>query len=219
MSRERVCRSFLLLAVLVGGPLLGAKLFDLVVLAGAQGANPPASLAMMPYGKAWPVDTGVFFIPLSTLMLVAGFSALVTGWRTPWRYSRKRPIVGYSRALSHFPKRHSAFLARSSTQYVRSFARATSQMPALNRAEFASNHSVSPYLRDRTLRQLPFHVMTTFRSTELRTSIFENLITPLRFCAPTPPAERNARADHSAAQMVRRDGEHKAYPCRTSTFA
>lgn len=86
MSRERVCRSFLGLAVLVGGPLLGAKLFDLVVLAGAWGANPPASLAMMPYGKAWPVDTGVFFIPFSALMLVAGFAALVAGWRTPWRY-------------------------------------------------------------------------------------------------------------------------------------
>jgi hypothetical protein len=86
MSRERVCRSFLWLAVLVGGPLLGAKLFDLVVLAGAWGASPPASLAMMPYGKAWPVDTGVFFIPFSALMLVAGFAALVAGWRTPWRY-------------------------------------------------------------------------------------------------------------------------------------
>jgi len=86
MSRERVCRSFLWLAVLVSGPLLGAKLFDLVVLAGAWGANPPASLAMMPYGKAWPVDTGVFLIPFSALMLVAGFAALVAGWRTPWRY-------------------------------------------------------------------------------------------------------------------------------------
>ena len=86
MSRKRVCRSFLWLAVLVGGPLLGAKLFDRVVLAGAWGANPPASLAMMPYGKAWPVDTGVFFIPFSALVLVAGFAALVAGWRTPWRY-------------------------------------------------------------------------------------------------------------------------------------
>jgi len=51
MSRERVCRSFLWLAVLVGGPLLGEKLFDLV-LAGAWGAYPPTSLAMMPYGKS-----------------------------------------------------------------------------------------------------------------------------------------------------------------------
>jgi hypothetical protein len=85
-SREGVTRIFLWLAVLVGGPLLGAKLFDLLVLAGAWSAHPPASLAMMPYGKAWPVDTGVFFIPFSAAMLIAGFGALVAGWRTPWRY-------------------------------------------------------------------------------------------------------------------------------------
>lgn len=85
-SRRSVTRIFLWLAVLVGGPLLGAKLFDLLVLAGAWSAHPPASLAMMPYGRAWPVDTGVFFIPFSAAMLVAGFGALVAGWRTPWRY-------------------------------------------------------------------------------------------------------------------------------------
>lgn len=86
MNRERVTRSFLWLAALVGGPLVGAKLFDLLVLAGAWSANPPASLAMMPYGKAWPVDTGVFFIPFSAAMLIAGFGALTAGWKTPWRY-------------------------------------------------------------------------------------------------------------------------------------
>lgn len=32
MSRQSVTRAFLWLAVLVGGPLLGAKLFDLLVL-------------------------------------------------------------------------------------------------------------------------------------------------------------------------------------------
>lgn len=85
-DRERITRAFLSFAVLVGGPLLGAKLFDLLVLAGAWGAHPPASLAMMPYGKAWPVDTGLFFIPFSTGMLIAGFGALIAGWRTPWRY-------------------------------------------------------------------------------------------------------------------------------------
>jgi len=85
-SRQMITRAFLWLAVLVGGPLLGAKLFDLLVLAGAWGANPPASLAMMPYGRAWPVDTGVFFIPFSAAMLIAGFGALAAGWRTPWHY-------------------------------------------------------------------------------------------------------------------------------------
>ncbi|NJR78163.1 DUF1772 domain-containing protein [Sphingomonas corticis] len=87
MTRRRgITRAFLWLAVLAGGPLLGAKLFDLLVLAGAWSAHPPASLAMMPYGQQWPVDTGVFFIPLSAAMLVAGFGALAAGWRTPWHY-------------------------------------------------------------------------------------------------------------------------------------
>ena len=48
MAREKFTRAFLWIAVLVGGPLLGAKLFDLLVLAGAWSADPPASLAMMP---------------------------------------------------------------------------------------------------------------------------------------------------------------------------
>lgn len=81
-NRASIARAFLWLAVLAGGPLLGAKLFDLVVLAGAWSAHPPASLAMMPYGRAWPIDTGVFFIPLSAAMLVAGFGALS---RSQWR--------------------------------------------------------------------------------------------------------------------------------------
>ncbi|MBP2275731.1 MULTISPECIES: anthrone oxygenase family protein [Sphingomonas] len=84
--RENITKAFLWLAVLVGGPLLGAKLFDLIVLAGAWSAHPPHSLAMMPYGKAWPVDTGVFFIPFSAAMLIAAFGALAAGWTTPWRY-------------------------------------------------------------------------------------------------------------------------------------
>jgi hypothetical protein len=86
MTREGATRAFLGLAAFVGGPLVGAKLFDLIVLAGAWSAHPPQSLAMMPYGKAWPVDTGVFFIPFSAIMLVAGFGALIAGWKTPWRY-------------------------------------------------------------------------------------------------------------------------------------
>lgn len=85
-ASERVTRAFLWLAALMGGPLLGAKLFDLLVLAGAWSADPPRSLAMMPYGRAWPVDTGIFFIPFSAGLLVAGFGALIAGWKTPWRY-------------------------------------------------------------------------------------------------------------------------------------
>lgn len=82
-SRQSTTRTFFWLAVLTGGPLLGAKLFDPIVLAGARSANPPSSLNMMRYGKAWPIDTGVFLIPLSAAMLVAGFGALVAGRRTP----------------------------------------------------------------------------------------------------------------------------------------
>jgi hypothetical protein len=85
-TRERATKAFLWLAALVSGPIVGAKLFDLVVLAGAWSADPPQSLAMMPYGRAWPVDTGVFFIPFSAALLIASFGALVAGWRTPWRY-------------------------------------------------------------------------------------------------------------------------------------
>lgn len=88
MRRETITKAFLTLAVLVGGPLVGAKLFDLLVLAGAWSADPPQSLAMMPYGKHWPVDTGAFFIPFSALMLIASFGALIAGWKTPWRYRR-----------------------------------------------------------------------------------------------------------------------------------
>jgi hypothetical protein len=84
--RERLTKTFLWLTALAGGPLVGAKLFDLLVLAGAWSAHPPQSLAMMPYGKAWPVDTGLFFIPLSATMLVGGVGALSAGWRTPWHY-------------------------------------------------------------------------------------------------------------------------------------
>ena len=76
ITRERLTKSLLWLAVLVGGPLLGAKLFDLLVLAGAWSANPPTSLGMMPYGDDWPVDTGLFFVPFSAAMLIAGLARL-----------------------------------------------------------------------------------------------------------------------------------------------
>jgi hypothetical protein len=86
LNRERTTRSFLLLAALVAGPLAGAILFDLMVLAGAWSADPPTSLSLLPYGERWPVDTGMFFGPFSALLLIAAFGALAAGWRTPWRY-------------------------------------------------------------------------------------------------------------------------------------
>jgi hypothetical protein len=96
--REAAARSFLWISVLAWGILLGAKLFDLIVLAGAWSASPPESLRLLPYGKNYPVDTGVFFIPSSAALLFCTFGALVAGWKTPLRY---RALLAIS-ALSIF---------------------------------------------------------------------------------------------------------------------
>ena len=65
---------------------LGAKFFDLLVLASAWGASPPSSLQLFPYGKHWPIDPGDFFQPLSGLILVSSAGALISGWRTNYAY-------------------------------------------------------------------------------------------------------------------------------------
>ena len=64
---------------------LGAKIFDLLVVATAWGASPPASFQYLPYGKAYPIDPGNFFQPLSILILLSAICALVFGWRTSAR--------------------------------------------------------------------------------------------------------------------------------------
>lgn len=84
--RERITRFMIWIMVLSMGPLVGAKLFDLLVLVGAWSASPPESLRLLPYGDAWPVDTGDFFIPGSAAALLASLTAAVAGWRTPWGY-------------------------------------------------------------------------------------------------------------------------------------
>ena len=84
--RARTTRLFLWVVVLASGPLLGAKIFDLLVLVGAWSADPPSSLRLLPYGEAWPVDTGEFFIPGSAATLLASLGASIAGWTTPWRY-------------------------------------------------------------------------------------------------------------------------------------
>lgn len=86
MSRAQWTRGFLWFSVLGWGIGLGAKLFDLMVLASAWGAAPPASLALMPYGPEYPLDPGEFFQPLSALMVVGVLGALVSGWHTPGTY-------------------------------------------------------------------------------------------------------------------------------------
>ena len=85
MSREQL-RGFLWFSVLGWGIGLGAKLFDLIVLAGAWGAAPPTSLALMPYGPRYPMDPGGFFQPLSALMVVGILGALISGWKTRLEY-------------------------------------------------------------------------------------------------------------------------------------
>jgi hypothetical protein len=72
----------LLWLALVGWAIgLGAKLFDLIVLASAWGANPPESLALMPYGAKYPIDPGLFFQPLSAGMLLATLGAGFAAWK------------------------------------------------------------------------------------------------------------------------------------------
>ena len=63
--RWRLLQVFLWMSVLGWGIGLGAKLFDLVVLASAWGAAPPTSLSLMPYGPNFPTDPGEFFQPLT----------------------------------------------------------------------------------------------------------------------------------------------------------
>jgi hypothetical protein len=84
--RARLTRMFLWLSILASGIGLGAKIFDLLVLAGAWGASPPNSLKLMPYGAAYPIDPGNFFQPLSAILLVAILGALISGWKTPLEY-------------------------------------------------------------------------------------------------------------------------------------
>ena len=76
------------MSVIGWGTGLGAKLFDLIVVAGAWSAAPPASFALLPYGKNYPVNPGDFFIPLSAVMVLGIIGALITGWRTPIQLRR-----------------------------------------------------------------------------------------------------------------------------------
>ncbi len=84
--RARLTRMLLWISVLAWGILLGGKLFDLLVLAGAWSASPPESLSLMPYGPRFPVDTGQFFFPCAVALLVCSFAVLIAGWKTPASY-------------------------------------------------------------------------------------------------------------------------------------
>ncbi len=84
--RMRLTRIFLWVSVLAWGVGVGAKLYDLRVVAGAWSAAPPQSLKLLPYGTNFPVDPGKFFIPTSLATLVAAFGALFASWKTPPKY-------------------------------------------------------------------------------------------------------------------------------------
>ena len=84
----RTLRFFLWLSVIGWGIGLGAKIFDLVVVAGSWAAEPPNSFASLPYGKRYPVDPGDFFIPLSAIMTLGLIGALISGWRAPIQLRR-----------------------------------------------------------------------------------------------------------------------------------
>jgi hypothetical protein len=81
-----VLKVFLWLSVIASSMGLGAKAFDLMVLATAWGAAPPESLTLMPYGPRYTLDPGDFFIPISILLLVGYFGALISGWRNAGNY-------------------------------------------------------------------------------------------------------------------------------------
>lgn len=84
--RARLTRVFLWISVVAWGLLVGGKLFDLRVLAGAWSASPPESLNLLPYGPRFPVDTGEYFFPSSVALLVCSFGGLIAGCNTPSRF-------------------------------------------------------------------------------------------------------------------------------------
>jgi uncharacterized membrane protein len=81
-QREWLMQAFLWVSVLAWGIGVGAKLYDLRVVAGAWSAAPPQSLTLLPYGPRFPVDPGKFFMPTSLLTLMGAIGALITGWST-----------------------------------------------------------------------------------------------------------------------------------------
>src|SRR5439155_16453523 len=85
-TRFRLMRAFLWIAVLAWGIGAGAKLYDLIVVAGAWSAAPPESLSLMPYGARFPVNPGQFFLPTSGATLVGAIGALICGWRSAASY-------------------------------------------------------------------------------------------------------------------------------------
>jgi hypothetical protein len=120
MTRVSLLRAFLWLSVLAWGIGAGAKLYDLIVLAGAWSAGPPQSLALLPYPPRFPVNPGQFFAPTSAATLVGAVGALICGWRTPfsyrfWLWSSTILIFALwvFTAVAFWPSNHALFVAAS----------------------------------------------------------------------------------------------------------
>ena len=111
---------FLWLSVLAWGIGAGAKLYDLIVLAGAWSASPPESLSLLPYGARFPVGPGEFFAPTSAATLVGAIGALICGWRTPascrvWLFASAILILALwvFTVTAFWPSNHALFAAAS----------------------------------------------------------------------------------------------------------
>ena len=120
MTRVRLLRIFLWFSVLAWGIGTGAKLYDLIVLAGAWSASPPESLSLLPYGARFPVIPGQFFAPTSGATLVGAIGALICGWRTPasyrvWLFSSAILILALwiFTVTVFWPSNHALFAAAS----------------------------------------------------------------------------------------------------------
>jgi hypothetical protein len=90
---------FLWMSVLGWGIALGAKLFDLVVVAGAWSAAPPKSLSLLPYGPRFRVNPGHFFLPVSLVVATGAIGGLIAGWAMPldyriWLWCSALPVAG-----------------------------------------------------------------------------------------------------------------------------
>jgi hypothetical protein len=85
-GRGRWLLACLWISVTAWGLGLGGKLFEFVVVISAWAANPPASLALLPYGPRYPLNPGDFFQPLSALLVIGTVGSLIAGWPTTRNY-------------------------------------------------------------------------------------------------------------------------------------
>ena len=87
------------ISVLGWGVALGAKLFDLIVVAGAWSSAPPRSLAFLPSGPRFRADSAQFFLPVALLVVAGAIGALIAGRHAPpayrvWLWWSAAPIAG-----------------------------------------------------------------------------------------------------------------------------